>query len=414
MMLRAIHVRLAAAIGGALLPLLIAAPALAQTATTHEVGGVAGYGAWDWISLVLRMGAVLLVIWGSVVGMRWYVRRMNGEGNGGMTRAMQIIETRALGPSRALHLVRLGDRAVLIGATPERINALMEIDDPEQLEQIFAGGDEPQRRGVPGFEAGLAMLAPLAERARHGMQAWLDARSAGMVRSHSAVNAADPAVSERPVADRATPATLTSSGASGMAAWAAPALPALPEPSAAVQDSLGAMPAAAAPQATRRAIRPAGLFTNALIALGRRMQGAPRAPRVSGHLAPASAAASNDPVPDLPASLAALAALEAAVEERSARVTAARGGVGSLFDRTLADAQRTQVGPRGAALPEFDRAPSARRPLVAPDGPVMSAAGLRARTGYQAVSSASGEEIEREARIAELQRAIAAARRNAG
>ena len=100
-------------------------------------GGVSGFGTWDWFGLGLRLGLVLLVIWAAVVAMRWYTRRVNGGGaGGGAGRQLAVLETRALGPNRALHLVRLGSRAVLIGVTPERINRLIEIDDPEEVERL--------------------------------------------------------------------------------------------------------------------------------------------------------------------------------------------------------------------------------------------------------------------------------------
>src|SRR5690606_22465834 len=50
--------------------------------------------------------------------------------------ALEVLETHALGPNRTLHLVRLGDRAVLVAATPERITQLMTVDDPGELMRL--------------------------------------------------------------------------------------------------------------------------------------------------------------------------------------------------------------------------------------------------------------------------------------
>src|SRR3990172_2037911 len=148
--------RTLAAGAGAAAALLIATPAFAQGGgTEHAVSGVAAFGPWEWITLAVRISAVLAVIWAAVLAMRWYVARMSGEATGRLTRSLQIVETRSLGPSRALYLVRLGSRAVLIGATSERINALMEIDDPAQLESLFAGDGTPVRRAGRGVLPGL-------------------------------------------------------------------------------------------------------------------------------------------------------------------------------------------------------------------------------------------------------------------
>jgi len=383
---RSLHVRLGALILGGVMPLLASAPALAQTAgTAHEVTGVAGYGAWDWISLTFRIAAVLVVIWGSVVAMRWYVRRMNGEAGGGLTRALHIVETRPLGPGRALHLVRLGDRAVLIGATPERINALMEIDDPAQLERLFAGGGEPALQGAPGLFAGLltglAMLPPLAARARTSIVARRAERTARRATDRAAALHA-----------QETEAFLATTFEAE-----APALAPSTQPPRSIARS--------AP----RAARPAGVLTDVLARLGRRMRGGAKpahaktanakpAPRVGMFGAPLGTEPAMTAMPPLPP---ALAALDAAIVGGASRA-------GSLFDRTLAEAQRVQSGGMfGTPLPDFDT------PMFARQGSGLSAAGLRARAGYQQATPGE-DEIAREARINELQRAIAMARRSAG
>jgi flagellar biosynthetic protein FliO len=127
---------------------LLPAPLAAQT-----VGGsVTSFGVGEWLGLMLRLGLVVGVIWAAVYAMRWYTRRAAGE-RGSITRALDIVETRSLGPNRALHLVRIGGRAVLIGVTPDRINALMQIDDPEILDSLELTSDG---LGRPAFGALLA------------------------------------------------------------------------------------------------------------------------------------------------------------------------------------------------------------------------------------------------------------------
>ena len=118
---------------------LVPKAALAQEGSALDGvgGGVGGYGAGDWLGLGLRLRLVLVVVWGAVMAMRWYVRRTGGvTGGGDDGRQLQVLETRALGPNRSLHLVRLGGRAVLLGVTPERINQLLEIDDPDEVERL--------------------------------------------------------------------------------------------------------------------------------------------------------------------------------------------------------------------------------------------------------------------------------------
>ena len=120
---------LAVGVGAALLPRAV----FAQEGAFDAVGGgVGNYDAWDWFGLGVRLGAVLIVILLAVMAMRWYVRRTSGGGGGNNGRRRQV------------HLIRLGNRAVLLGVTPERINQLLEINEPEEVERLAApvdGGD---------------------------------------------------------------------------------------------------------------------------------------------------------------------------------------------------------------------------------------------------------------------------------
>lgn len=145
---------LAAALLAVALQLLAPGFALAAEPVGAAVGGFSG---WDWVGLVLRLGLVLVAIWAAVLAMRWYVRRMNGEGGGG--HQLQVLESRALGPNRSLHLVRLADRAVLLGVTAERISALLTVDDAAAVERLAAAsaaGREGALRQVTGSLSGLA------------------------------------------------------------------------------------------------------------------------------------------------------------------------------------------------------------------------------------------------------------------
>ena len=131
------------------------------SAMAESVGGsVTSFGISDWLGLMLRLGLVVGVIWAAVYAMRWYTRRVGGE-RGGAAHTLDIVETRSLGPNRALHLVRIGGRAVLIGVTPERINPLLEIDDPEVLGRLELTADGVSRPAAT-FGALLAGLGAAA------------------------------------------------------------------------------------------------------------------------------------------------------------------------------------------------------------------------------------------------------------
>jgi len=76
-----------------------------------------------YVGVVIKMVAVLLlIVGGAIILRRWQTRR------GGLTgRRMRLVESVRLSPKQALHLVRVGDRCVLIGATDQQISMLSEI-----------------------------------------------------------------------------------------------------------------------------------------------------------------------------------------------------------------------------------------------------------------------------------------------
>ena len=162
----------AGALVGALIALASAGAAAGQEpeATVSPIGGgVSGYGVTEWINLILRLALVLIVIWFAIMAMRWWVRRMNG-GMAGGSGHLQVVETRALGPNRSLQLVRLGNRAVLLGVTSERISSVLEIDDPLEVDRLtrpIAQDDSPTSfRDAVSRLGSLTKWRPVIERKR--------------------------------------------------------------------------------------------------------------------------------------------------------------------------------------------------------------------------------------------------------
>ena len=149
---------------GALAALTRGADALAQEAGAEApaVGSsVGGYDSGDWLNLVVRLALVLLVIWVAIAAMRWWMRRMNGTSGDGSGRMLQVLESRSLGPNRSLQLVKLGNRAVLLGVTNERINAVLEVTDPAEVERLAT----PAKTADPtSFRDAIARLGALTRR----------------------------------------------------------------------------------------------------------------------------------------------------------------------------------------------------------------------------------------------------------
>jgi flagellar biosynthetic protein FliO len=137
-----------AVLGVAVLALGLPGAAGAQIPDGGVGADVVSLDVWDWLNLTARLGVVLLVIWAAFWGMRWYTQRTQIAG--GSRGELEVLETRALGPNRSLQLVRVGRRAVLVGVTADRINQLLQIDDPEEVQGIVQAL-EAQRSSSPGL-----------------------------------------------------------------------------------------------------------------------------------------------------------------------------------------------------------------------------------------------------------------------
>ncbi len=68
----------------------------------------------------------LALVLGMLAGLLWWLRRMAARSSSG--RYVQVIETVALGPHQSLHLVRLGNRTLLLASTPQRCELLSEME----------------------------------------------------------------------------------------------------------------------------------------------------------------------------------------------------------------------------------------------------------------------------------------------
>jgi flagellar biosynthetic protein FliO len=86
------------------------------------------------------MGAVVLIV-ALGVGLVYVSKRFLPKMGAAPGRRIQITETVPLGTRKALHLVEVGGRKVLIGSTAERITMLADVSDG------FLEGDEVGEKG---------------------------------------------------------------------------------------------------------------------------------------------------------------------------------------------------------------------------------------------------------------------------
>ncbi len=104
--------------------------------------------AWP---LGVILGIIGLITW----AVRRWMPRSTGLGGGGL---ITILARHHLSPKQSLCLIRLGRRVLLIGVTPEAIQAVAEIDREDEAAALIAAAE----RGKPGSFS--SVFARLSER----------------------------------------------------------------------------------------------------------------------------------------------------------------------------------------------------------------------------------------------------------
>ncbi|MBN1687229.1 MAG: flagellar biosynthetic protein FliO [Spirochaetales bacterium] len=136
--------RLAVTIGVATFLLLSATPLFSQDAideTTLEIGipdeGTGGdeslsvFKAWDFIKMLLILGAVIAVIYGL-----FHFLKKSGNPKFNETRLIRVLSSKTLTGARALHLVEVGNQIFLVGTSENAVNLVSEIADKETLDSL--------------------------------------------------------------------------------------------------------------------------------------------------------------------------------------------------------------------------------------------------------------------------------------
>ncbi len=100
------------------------------------------------LSVFLKLLLVLMLIYGAAIVMkRWMVNPP-----GGKMRQMHVIETLGLTPKRALHIIRVGESTLLVGATDQQITLIKDVseymaDDAEEFPEVFKKAIENEASG---------------------------------------------------------------------------------------------------------------------------------------------------------------------------------------------------------------------------------------------------------------------------
>lgn len=115
-----------------------------ESAATQSAGGAFSLGGGQLVSLAWRLALVVIIIAGSIVGLRWWGNRTAGPRS--TTGFIRVIDTLAIGTGRTIHLVAMGDRVIVVGATAQQLTFLNELSEEEAagiLQRTAEAADQP-------------------------------------------------------------------------------------------------------------------------------------------------------------------------------------------------------------------------------------------------------------------------------
>jgi len=112
--------------------------------TTQENAQVA-LGEGNLIGALLKMLSALAIVVAVVYGSLYLLRRLMGKRQGGARRcdALEVLQTTYVGQHKAISLVRVAERSVLVGVTDNQISILSELDAAE-TERICAAANQQE------------------------------------------------------------------------------------------------------------------------------------------------------------------------------------------------------------------------------------------------------------------------------
>jgi len=124
--------------GIALVGILLAILPLAlqpQTETGARLGNDTLTTAALGLNVTFKLGIVVLLIYASLFVLK---QMQGGKSSCQKPQQLVVLESIHLSPRQALHLVRVGQQTLLIGATDNSINLVGELDSTNATESIFA------------------------------------------------------------------------------------------------------------------------------------------------------------------------------------------------------------------------------------------------------------------------------------
>jgi flagellar protein FliO/FliZ len=111
------------------------APAQAEAATGGDGGGSGSGGS------IVRMVVGLAVVIAVIYGVYWLLKALNRSRVNGGDGRLAVVATTQLAPNRSVHLIRVGEELVLVGAAEQGVTPIRVYgaDEARRLEPLLDG-----------------------------------------------------------------------------------------------------------------------------------------------------------------------------------------------------------------------------------------------------------------------------------
>jgi len=103
-------------------------------------------------SLIWRLALVAVVMLVAIVGLRWWAKKAGAPASS--TGFLRVLDTLAISNGRTIHLVALGERVIVVGATAQQLGFLNELTEDESR-QVLTRSESDAAASLSGFTAEL-------------------------------------------------------------------------------------------------------------------------------------------------------------------------------------------------------------------------------------------------------------------
>jgi len=112
------------------------------------------------VSVLLDMAWKLGLVLALAYGVLWLAKRFVSVRAVTGGQQMKVIETVTLGGNRSLHLLRVGSRTLLVGATSQQLSTLADVSEAAELPMALTWAEGEDLAGPPVDESRLPTIKP--------------------------------------------------------------------------------------------------------------------------------------------------------------------------------------------------------------------------------------------------------------